>query len=62
MKRTRIKVYLCNTNTLHAQCGFGTGWTLEEAIEAAKKRVRDEYGVEGYYHNGMVCFSGGVNC
>ena len=55
-----FKVRLVNLQTLSAMCGYGTGSTLTEAIEAALRLAR-ERDPDAFYEGGVVCFAGGIN-
>ena len=61
-KAKRIRVYLVNYQTLGAMCGFGEGWTKEEATEKALAKAR-VFDPNAYVVAGVgVYFAGGVNC
>lgn len=58
----RIRVYLVNYQTIGAMCGWGEGWTLEEATEKALAKAR-VFDANAYVVPGSgVYFAGGVNC
>jgi hypothetical protein len=54
------KVYLTNSQTLGAMCGYGEGQTSEEAIADALRKAR-AMDPDAYYQGGTVWFRGGVN-
>jgi hypothetical protein len=56
-----FKVYLVNSQTLGAMCGYGEGKTREEAIADALRKAR-ETDPDARYEGGQVWFRGGVNC
>lgn len=59
------RVYLVNSQTLGAACGYGEGRTVREAAEAALRIARERDSEATYIgtdRGGQVWFRGGVNC
>lgn len=61
-KRKQFRVTLVNTQTIHANCGYGVGETLKKAQEDALRKAKERdpnarLGDGGY----SVLFAGGIN-
>lgn len=61
MNRRKIRIYICDLNFKAAFRGYGEGYTKEEAIVDALRIVRENYGGEGFYDYGHVCYRGDLN-